>query len=147
MQDRFEQKSEKGQGMVEFAVSLVILMLILAGILDLGRMFFQYIAMRDAAQEGAVYAIVEPTFCNQIEARTEDLMAMDPADIDVEILISGEPCGTPAATAASCSGNEIRVTVTDPDFPITMPFLGEFVGQSINLEASISGTILRPPCP
>ncbi len=146
MQDRFERKSEKGQGMVEFAVSLVLLMLILAGILDLGRMFFQYIAMRDAAQEGAVYGIVYPTYCDQIVERTLDLLT-DPGAIEnVEVLVNEKLCGD-ALAADACSGNEIKVTVIDADFEITMPFLGAFVGQTINLEATVSGTILRPPCP
>ena len=139
------KEREKGQGLVEFAVSVVLLMLILAGILDLGRLFFQYIAMRDAAQEGTVYAIVYPTYCSQIVDRTLSVLS-DPTGILVDVEVDYGDCGS-ALPENACSGNEVRVTVTDPDFPITMPFLGEFVGNSINLEASVSGTILRPPCP
>jgi hypothetical protein len=144
-QDVKVKEREKGQGLVEFAVSLVILMLILAGILDLGRMFFQYIAMRDAAQEGAVFGIVYPTHCDQIVDRTLNVLT-DPAGIVVAVDVDTGTC-TSAVAANACSGKEVRVTVTDPDFPISMPFLGAFVGQSLNLEASVSGTILRPPCP
>lgn len=144
-QDVKVKEREKGQGLVEFAVSLVLLMLILAGMLDLGRMFFQYIAMRDAAQEGAVYGIVYPTYCDQIVERTLGVLT-DPTGIAIDVVIDGMTCSTAAASNA-CSGKDVRVTVIDADFPISMPFLGSFVGQSINLEASVSGTVLRPPCP
>ena len=46
--------TERGQSLTEFAISLVFLLTLLAGIVDLGRMFFAYIIIRDAAQEGAV---------------------------------------------------------------------------------------------
>jgi Flp pilus assembly protein TadG len=50
-----ETRVENGQSMVEFAFGMVILMIILVGIVDLGRAFFTFMALRDAAQEGAVY--------------------------------------------------------------------------------------------
>jgi len=42
---------EKGQSLVEFAFGLVILMILISGIVDLGRAFFTYMALNDAAQE------------------------------------------------------------------------------------------------
>ena len=50
-----KNRSEKGQSLVELAISLMVLLLILAGVVDLGNMMFQYMAMRDAAQEAASY--------------------------------------------------------------------------------------------
>ncbi len=52
------QNTEQGQSLVEFAISLVIILLLLAGVVDLGRAFFAYIIVRDAAQEGAVYGAI-----------------------------------------------------------------------------------------
>lgn len=49
---------EKGQSLMEFSLSLVVLLVLLAGVVDLGRAFFTYITLRDAAQEGASYASV-----------------------------------------------------------------------------------------
>jgi Flp pilus assembly protein TadG len=43
----------KGQSMVEFALVLPLLVLIIAGIFDLGRAFFALITITNAAREGA----------------------------------------------------------------------------------------------
>ncbi len=51
---------ESGQSMVEFALVLVFLLALLAGVFDIGRAFFAYIIIRDAAQEGAVYGSIAP---------------------------------------------------------------------------------------
>ena len=46
--------------MVEFSLMLVILLVILSGVLDLGRGFFSFIAIQNAAGEGALYAAIDP---------------------------------------------------------------------------------------
>jgi Flp pilus assembly protein TadG len=43
----------KGQSMVEFAMVLPILVLFIGGIFELGRAFFAFIAITNAAREGA----------------------------------------------------------------------------------------------
>jgi Flp pilus assembly protein TadG len=44
---------EKGQSLTEFAVSVVILLILLAGTVDAGRAFFTFMSLRDG-QEGAL---------------------------------------------------------------------------------------------
>jgi hypothetical protein len=46
--------------MAELAISLAVLLLILAGILDLGRLYFVYIALEDGAGEAALYLSIFP---------------------------------------------------------------------------------------
>ena len=140
------QQREKGQSMIEFAVSLVVLLIILSGILDLGRLFFYYIGMRDAAQEGVVYAIVNSDHCTQIMDRTLAILS-DDSGISVTITMNGVGCD---ATSASdrCAGKTVVVDVRDPAFPIAMPFLSMFLGRdSLDVHAEVQGTILRPQCP
>ena len=140
------EKMERGQSMLEFAVGVVLLLVLVAGIVDLGRMFFAYIAMRDAAQEGVVYGIVEPKQCQKIVERAVSVLN-DPQGIQVGASINGKSCAS-ATISDACSGKGLLVTVTNPDFSISMPFLGTILGrQSIRLEAKVSGTILRPQCP
>ena len=50
-----EKPNENGQSLVEFGVSVVILLILSAGVVDAGRAFFVYMAMRDAVQEGALF--------------------------------------------------------------------------------------------
>jgi hypothetical protein len=44
---------QQGQSLVEFALILPLMVLIVIGIFDLGRAFFAYIAISNAAREGA----------------------------------------------------------------------------------------------
>jgi len=53
-------EDQRGQSLVELAVVGLVLSLILAGVLDLGRAYFAYIAVTDAAAEGANYGAVFP---------------------------------------------------------------------------------------
>ena len=127
---------------MELAVGMVVLLVLLAGIVDLGRMLFMYIAMRDAAQEGAVVGQINPRDCLNIENRIQEYLGGTGNGITVTV--DGISCGSAAQIASrSCAGREIIVTVRSP-FEFAMPILG---GQPFNLETSITGTVLRPACP
>ncbi|MFL7893486.1 MAG: TadE/TadG family type IV pilus assembly protein [Anaerolineales bacterium] len=135
-----ENFSERGQSLVEMAVALVILLLLVGGIIDIGRAFFTYMAMRDSVQEGAVYGSINPTLTQEIRNHVlgssemiPDILSSD--DITVEVI------------GAPCTGNGIRVTALYPDFPLTMPFLGAVIGgQTIPISATVTDTILSPGC-
>ena len=140
-------RSERGQSMLEFSFILVILLILIAGISDLGRGLFTYIAMRDAAQEGALYASINPTAVGSIKNRV-----INSSDLVHELAVGG---GTPppltvqvSYLGAACYGNGVQVSVTYQKFPITMPFLGTILGaQHIPIRASIIDTIITPACP
>jgi Flp pilus assembly protein TadG len=55
-------QTEKGQAMVEMAIAMIVLLAILGGVLDFGRMYFTFLALQDAAGEGATYAAIHPTW-------------------------------------------------------------------------------------
>jgi len=139
--------SEKGQSLMELAVSIMILFIFLAGVVDVGRALFHFIAMRDAAQEAAVYGAVYPSHCDQIRDRAYTALNSSPS-IQIKTLVDGMECHEAVKINNKvCYGKEIRVTVRDAEFPVTMPFLGFFLGkQTIPLEAYVTGTVLRPPC-
>jgi hypothetical protein len=141
------KRGEKGQALMELAVSITVLFIIIAGVVDLGRMLFHYIAMRDAAQEAAAYGSIFPTHCDQIRERAWIAMDSSPF-VTVTTQIDGANCiDVVSDKMRACYGREIRVSLSDPAFPITMPFIGTFLGrQSVALEAHITATILRPPC-
>ena len=45
----------RGESVVEFALVLPILLLLLAATIDFGRLFYLYVAVNNAAKEGALY--------------------------------------------------------------------------------------------
>jgi Flp pilus assembly protein TadG len=62
---RRKGRSETGQSLVEFAASLVALMLVLSGVLDIGRAFFAFVAIENGAGEGAIFAAYHPTWVTE----------------------------------------------------------------------------------
>jgi Flp pilus assembly protein TadG len=62
---RRKRRSEAGQSLVEFAASLVALMLVLSGVLDIGRAFFAFVAIENGAGEGAIFAAYHPTWVTE----------------------------------------------------------------------------------
>ncbi len=59
-----------GQALVEFAIILPVLVLLLLGVLDLGRSFNAYIIITNAAREGASYGSMHPNDTTGIIQRT-----------------------------------------------------------------------------
>lgn len=136
-----DTSSERGQSFAELALTLVVLLILVAGIVDLGRAFFTYIALRDAAQEAAVYGSINPTDSSGINDRGMAVLTnrMDTSTVSISPTFSG--------TCANGS-NTIQVVVQFSNFNITMPFLGTLVGsQNFNITASVTDTILSPMCP
>jgi len=56
------RRSEQGQSLVEFAAGVVVLVIIVSGVLDLGRAFFTFVAIENGAGEGAIFASYHPTW-------------------------------------------------------------------------------------
>ena len=53
-----KRERQKGQSLTEFAVGVTFILIMLASGMDLGRAYYSYITVRDAAQEGASYASI-----------------------------------------------------------------------------------------
>ncbi len=153
----FSHKRQQGQSLVEFALTLILIMTLLAGAVDLGSAFFIFIELRDAAQEGALYgataAIIdannngkydsgEALNAGAIEARVRQ-SSTSPADLsDVTTTTVTIEAETPP-----CAGHGIKVTVRY-NYRISMPFVGSILGtQTIPIRAEMTDTILKPSCP
>ncbi|MDD5367942.1 MAG: TadE/TadG family type IV pilus assembly protein [Anaerolineaceae bacterium] len=137
------RNGERGQSLVELAISLVFLLLLLSGTIDLGRAFFTYITLRDAAQEGAIYASYQPTCTDQIIARVHGA-ATSPVDT-AGIVMSSADISLPDGAVP---GKTITIRV-NYNFDITMPLLGAFTGQVVPITATVTNTILKiadSPC-
>lgn len=65
------RKIERGQSLVEMAIGFVLLLIVLSGLVDLGRAYFVYIGLEDAAGEGALYLALNPD-CPELSASCPD---------------------------------------------------------------------------
>ena len=141
-------RGERGQSLVELAISITFILLLLAGAVELGMALFQYIQLRDAAQEGALYASLNPTNASGIDARTRGASSSPIKLSDTSIVIitityedsAGNPLGGATDT---CEGDGVKVDVKY-DHVIFMPFANVFTSNGkIPLEASVTDTILK----
>ena len=164
------RKAPRGQSLVELAISLTVIVLLLAGAVTFGMAFFSYVAMRDAAQEGALYGSFnpyidingndeydltpspEPVNDIGIRERIRD-SSTSPIDFSDTTAVPDGYITAVAVTGQACEGsvssvpNAILVTV-QYDFPVFMPFVGAIIGgQTIHLRATVTDTILEPRCP
>ncbi len=139
----FSSNQERGQSLVEFAISLTVMMMLLAGAVEFGIALFQFVQLRDAAQEGALYGSIHPGDDTNITARVRSASPspIDLYDPDVTISII-YPDGAP-----HCEGKGIQVNVSYPH-KVSMPFISPIIGSNtIPLTASVTDTILTPVCP
>jgi hypothetical protein len=135
------QRSQRGQSLTELSLTLIILLTLLAGVLDIGRAYFTFLALRDAAAEGAAYGSFDPTNTAEIDNRVRS-ESPGPSLVDW----SGATVNS-TVIGAACRGGGIEVNV-QIDYELLTPFIGAIVGsQSMPLEATVVNTILSPACP
>ena len=149
--------NERGQSLVELAVSLVILLYLLSGAAEFGVLFFQYVQLRDAAQEGALYGSMNPYIDSSGDGKFTAGEPVNQAAIETRVRgASSSPINlgdTSKVTVVAsgdgsyCEGHAIQVTVSYTHH-VFMPFIPQLIGRTdIPLSASVTDTILSPICP
>lgn len=127
--------ARRGQGAVEFALLIPILVLLLAGAVDLGNGFQTYIALTNAAREGARYGADQPsdtaTICTRVQQELPSTITVSCPNVAITFPTLSQSGCTGGSPKAGCP---IRVTVT---YTLTT-ILGSILGfNSINLVATI----------
>lgn len=141
-------KGQRGQSLVEFSVSMVILLILFTGVVDFGWAFFTMVSLNDAAQEGAAYAAICPAQTTNIRSRVlesaPDLIGRTLLADDISVCVAGldsASCG-----AAPQIGGYVKVELNYSHRVIT-PFIGAIIGtQTIPLRASAWNRILQTTC-
>jgi Flp pilus assembly protein TadG len=90
-------RREDGQGLVEFAVALPVLLLLLTAILQFGLVFNKYITLTDAVRSGA-----------RTLALGRSLNGGDPCDPAVTQTVN-------SASGTGLTANQVTTTLTSPD--------------------------------
>jgi Flp pilus assembly protein TadG len=136
---RNKARRSKGQSMVELAIAMPLMLLLMLGTIDLGRMFFDYVELRNAVREGAGYGARMPGDTTGMRAR---------------VLAHGVPDGT-QVTQAGCTpvetggctlpGKKATVTVSASSTftPVTLGFLSTYFGmEPITVTSSATMRVL-----
>jgi len=133
-------KNEHGQAMVEMAIVMILLMMLIFGITEFGRIFYSNLAVSNGARTGARHAAVTPLTDDALKLfiaqRTfpgnETIFTnADPADGDITIVytdILGEN--------ARGLGGTISVTVDYP-VPIYAPLISTLIDNPYLVSATV----------
>lgn len=151
---RWGRRSQAGQSLVEFAAGLVVLIILVSGVLDIGRAFMSFVAMENGAGEGALFASVHPRWVD--ECTPLEKCGCDPEFATIESRTMGESPGgfvdwdnaTVDVTAPTITvGYPITVTVTY-SYPLLTPFISQLVGNgTLPLRASATEIIMSTDAP
>ena len=143
-------RGQVGQALVEFALVLPVIVVVVFGILDVGRAVFTYNTLSEAARQGSRTAIV-----NQGGTAPEDAaiayapsLGLTTSDVDVcykTAMSSQRDCSSSTDTCSAIAiGCLAVVDANVPYVPMT-PVIGNIIG-TINL-SSISIQPIEAVCP
>jgi Flp pilus assembly protein TadG len=132
--------SSRGQGLVEFALTVPVLLLILLISIDAGRLFYGYVALQNAARIAANFAAThadswpggpnpdQVTYAAQIQRDTTNLSCGSPVPPP-----TFSPSGIPPRGPGD--GHVATVSLTCTFHPLT-PIIGAIVGNNLPLTAT-----------
>lgn len=123
------------------AFMAIFLLILVTGIIDIGRAIFTNISIQEAAQEGAFYSAFEPgVTVAQIEQRAVDSTS-SPALSTSDVAVS---CVT--ETKSKKNGSRVTVTVSH-ELNLITPFLSQWWGGVIDLEKTAEAERFFDTCP
>jgi Flp pilus assembly protein TadG len=159
----FDRRGGRGQSLVEFSLVLPILLLLLFGIIDAGRLIFTYNDVANAARSGVRTAIVNQstTGSNTCDTTAPDAyptgcaiasalgLALTAADVCVDYHDVTTPAPSPCVTnvGTPAFGSIARVQVTG-HFQAITPIIGQIIGPidlTSTSEVSVERVCSNPP--
>jgi len=139
----------RGQGLIEFSICFFLVVILLFGVIEVGRMILLYSTVANAARTGARYAIVngydatpasgpgaDPSNITAVVKNFASVYALNPANLTVHATYYTYSSGTPAAPACNKPGCWVRVTASYPYDPLT-----SYVPFSLTLSSTSEGVI------
>lgn len=137
--------------MVEFALVLPIMLILLAAAIDLGRLFYAFVAVENAAKEGAFFGARSPLCASSANAS-----CANPNNVVWHVQNEAPNIGSQFSTTVACrtpagalvqpindclDGYTYQVTVTYP-FQLITPILGSIVNQNMVLRSESQATVI-----
>lgn len=141
---------QKGVAMVEFAIALPLLLLLLFGIAEFGRMLFQYNSLLQASRDAGRYAASEAwnatlgkvDLSGDLQARVKS------------VAVYGVPAAQPGAATAvpglttsqvqvsALGSDHVQVSITYTFQPVIGAVLPSFTGDSVPLNVALTSSVV-----
>ncbi len=146
-----------GQSLVEFALVLPILMFIFAGAVDMGRLFYAFVAVDNAAREGAMFGSRNPICATS----TSSNLCADPENAEwrirreaanITFAVATPSClapdgssraSSPSSPTANCRDGDTYVAGVSHQFVFITPILSSILGTGIVLASESRSTVVN----
>ena len=148
--------TESGQGLVEAALVFILVLMLMAGLVEFGWAYFRYLALQDAAGEGAAYSVMFPRqWYNSTEGTAQGIPSgchnPDPNNIAYRVrhesqstLVDWSNASVDIDGPFITPGNQITVTVAI-DHELITPLVSTWVPDGvITLRATAVQSIVAP---
>jgi Flp pilus assembly protein TadG len=110
-------KEQKGQSLVEFALLLPLLLLLICGIIDMGRLLFAFVSLNMTAQESVRLGGLGRNDAEIVAYAKDHLNVGDPSTLQVTI--------TPGQSTRK-PGQNVKVTLSY-SLPLITPVMKEII--------------------
>jgi Flp pilus assembly protein TadG len=135
------QPGERGQAVIEFALTLPLLLLTVMGIFDFGLMFQKYEAVTNAAREGARIGVLPGYAPADARARALDYMAVSGMTLMPSGSVAscagafsaGRRCASAVLGTTTITGSSPVITVNIITVTATYDYQYRFVGPIMSL--------------
>jgi len=134
------RRPELGQSMTEFALVFPIFIMLVFGIIDLGRFVYTANALNNGAREGTRFATVaiRPTECAAMTraACAEEIARTRSWGVARDVIAVASTCSRVAAdgstftvAVANCRTNDMLRVTTTTEFTLLTPVIAQFLGD------------------
>ncbi|HLI97434.1 MAG TPA: TadE/TadG family type IV pilus assembly protein [Candidatus Baltobacteraceae bacterium] len=129
--------AQRGTAMVEFAISSLVLLMLLLGILELGRALYTYHTIADAARLGARWAIVRGSGCIDASCPATQSSVKSYVLAHVPLLDPSSVTVTANWPSGEAAGDPVSVTVKY-NFNFAVPYIGNSLTMQSTSQMVIS---------
>lgn len=164
---RSQVNDEKGQAMVEMTIVMILLLMMLFGITEFGRLFYYSLTVHNAARAGARHAVVTPLGTSQEQSNYDQVLRnfialriipedpdttadnvrrtalADTTDAGGKITVAYTNA-TGASVSDRIAGGSIEIAVYYP-VDIYAPIVGRFTGNPRTVTANMIMQIEQNP--
>lgn len=133
------RRRSRGQALVEFALAIPIFLVLLFGLVDIGRLVYVNNAISQAAREGARYGAVQgrsATAAARTDVRTHTISVLA-AVPQPAVSVSCERAG---ASVGACRTNDVLVVSVSSPVAMFTPVIGQLVG-TVNVSSTAKVTV------
>ena len=127
--------TNRGQSLAEFAIVLPVLLILVLGSIDLGRLFFAYISITNAARIGAQYASTSPN------ASTDVTGIRDAAVADTNGLTDTSSTNPDVSIATGADGQGHMYAEVTVDYTYSTLFPWPVIPASVSVERTVRAMV------